>query len=69
MTLSGSKVEGVVDMAEDIEKVVVGKIVEIEPHPNADKLVVCKVDIGSEVLQIVTGAPNVKKAILYRWLW
>lgn len=61
MTLSGSKVEGVVDMAEDIEKVVVGKIVEIEPHPNADKLVVCKVDIGSEVLQIVTGAPNVKE--------
>jgi len=61
MTLSGSKVEGVEDMAGDIEKVVVGKIVELKPHPDADKLVVCKVDVGSEVLKIVTGAPNVKE--------
>lgn len=60
MTMSGSKVEGVEDMGESIEKVVVGKIVEMEPHPNADRLKVCKVDVGSEVLQIVTGAPNVK---------
>ena len=61
MTLSGSKVEGVEDMGRDIEKVVVGKIISIEKHPNADKLRICKVDIGSEVLQIVTGAPNVKE--------
>lgn len=61
MTMSGSKVEGVEDMAEGIEKVVVGKIISMEKHPNADKLSVCKVDIGSEVLQIVTGAPNVKE--------
>ena len=61
MTLSGSKVEGVVDMAEGIEKVVVGKIIAVEPHPNADKLVVCKVDTGREVLQIVTGAPNIRE--------
>lgn len=61
MTLSGSKVEGVEDMGKDIEKVVVGKIVSIENHPDADKLRICKVDTGSEVLQIVTGAPNVKE--------
>lgn len=64
MTLSGSKVEAVEDMGKDIEKVVVGKIVSIEPHPNADRLRICKVDIGSETLQIVTGAPNVKEGDL-----
>lgn len=61
MTLSGSKVEGVEDMGKDIEKIVVGKILYIENHPDADKLVICKVDAGSEVLQIVTGAPNIKE--------
>jgi len=60
MTMSGSKVEGVEDMGEGIEKVVVGKILEMEPHPNADRLKVCKVDAGSEVVQVVTGAPNVR---------
>ncbi len=61
MTMSGSKVEGVENLGKDIEKVVVGKIVGIEKHPDADKLRVCKVDVGSEVLQIVTGAPNVQE--------
>lgn len=61
MTLSGSKVEEVVDMAKNIDKVVVGKIISIEKHPNADKLKICRVDVGNEVLQIVTGAPNVKE--------
>ncbi len=59
ITLSGSKVEGVTKMAKDITNVVTGKVLEIEKHPDADKLVVTKVDIGeSEPLQIVTGAPN-----------
>lgn len=61
MTLSGSKVEGVEDMGKGIEKVVAGKIVSIEKHPDADKLRICKVDVGNELLQIVTGAPNVKE--------
>lgn len=61
MTMSGSKVEGIEDMAGGIENIVVGKIISLEKHPNADKLVVCKVDVGSEVLQVVTGAPNVKQ--------
>jgi len=60
MTMSGSKVEGVEDMGENIDKVVVGRILEMEAHPNADRLKICKVDVGTEVLQIVTGAPNVK---------
>lgn len=64
MTMSGSKVEDVVNMAKDIDKVVVGKIISIEKHPNADKLRICQVDTGNEVLQIVTGAPNVKEGDL-----
>ena len=60
MTLSGSKVEGIEDPGELIEKVVVGKILSMEPHPDADKLKVTKVDEGSDILQVVTGAPNVK---------
>lgn len=59
MTMSGSKVEKIIETAKDIENVVVGKILKIEKHKDADKLVVCKLDIGSELLQIVTGAKNV----------
>ncbi len=58
MTLSGSKVEFFEQLDGDLEKIVVGQIKEIAPHPDADKLVICQVDIGSEVVQIVTGAPN-----------
>lgn len=59
LSSTGSHVESINNFAEDIEKVVVGKIVEITKHPDADKLVVCKIDVGNETLQIVTGAPNV----------
>ena len=60
MTMTGTKMETVEYFGEDIENVVVGKILEINPHPNADKLIVTKVDAGEKVLQIVTGAKNVK---------
>lgn len=63
MTLSGTKVEGFKEFDKNLDKIVVGKINKIEKHPNADKLVVCQVQIdedGTEV-QIVTGAPNVKE--------
>lgn len=59
MTMSGSKVESVENIGKDIKNVVVGKITSIEKHPDADKLVVCQVDIGQETIQIVTGAKNV----------
>lgn len=61
MTLSGSKVEGYVCLDKNLEKIVVGQITKIEPHPDADKLIICQVDIGGESIQIVTGAPNVKE--------
>ncbi|MBE3579450.1 MAG: phenylalanine--tRNA ligase subunit beta [Caldanaerobacter subterraneus] len=60
LTMSGSKVEGIKSYGEEISNVVVGQIVSLEKHPNADKLWVGIVDIGSKKLQIVTGAENIK---------
>ena len=60
MTLSGTKVEGFEQLDADLDKIVIGQIEKIERHPDADKLIVCQVNVGSEVTQIVTGAPNVK---------
>lgn len=58
LTLSGSHVESIESHNDEIVNVVVGKILSIEKHPNADKLVICNVDIGKETLIIVTGAKN-----------
>lgn len=59
MTLSGSKVEGVEKQGEEISNIVLGKIIAIEKHPDADKLQVTKVNVGTETIQIVTGAQNI----------
>ncbi len=59
MTLAGTKVEGFTRSDADLDKIVIGQIKEIAPHPNADKLIICQVDVGEQVIQIVTGAPNV----------
>lgn len=65
ITLSGSHVESYEKKDKNLEKIVVGKIEKIERHPDADKLIVCQVNIGEEVpIQIVTGAPNVKEGDL-----
>jgi len=61
MTLSGTKVEGYEKLDADLDKIVVGQIDKIEKHPDADRLIVCQVNVGTEVVQIVTGAPNVKE--------
>ena len=61
MTLSGTKVEGFEKMDADLDRIVVGQIDKIEKHPDADKLIICQVNIGTETIQIVTGAPNVKE--------
>lgn len=61
MTMSGSKVETIEEMGKEIDKVVVGKIIKTEKHPDADKLTVAQVDVGTEVIQIVTGADNIKE--------
>ena len=61
LTMTGSKVEEIIEKGKDIKNVVVGKILEIKKHPDADKLVVTKVDVGNEKIQIVTGAKNIKE--------
>ncbi|MDD7148516.1 MAG: phenylalanine--tRNA ligase subunit beta [Lachnospiraceae bacterium] len=61
MTLTGTKVEGFERADKNLDKIVIGQIMKIEKHPDADKLIVCQVNIGSETIQIVTGAPNVKE--------
>ena len=61
MTLSGTKVEGYERLDADLKDIVIGQIEKIEKHPDADKLIVCQVNVGSKVIQIVTGAPNVKE--------
>ena len=59
LTMTGSNAEEIISLREEISNVVVGKILSVESHPNADRLLVCKVDVGKEVIQVVTGADNV----------
>lgn len=61
MTMSGSKVEEVIEAGKEISNVLTGKVIRLERHPDADKLVVCQLDVGNEVVQIVTGANNMKE--------
>ncbi len=59
MTLTGTKVETFEKLDADLDKIVIGQILSIERHPDADKLIICQVNIGEKTIQIVTGAPNV----------
>ena len=58
LTLSGSHVESINSLNKGVKDVIVGKILSLEKHPGADKLLICEVDIGKKKLQIVTGATN-----------
>ncbi|MDL2287868.1 phenylalanine--tRNA ligase subunit beta [Oscillospiraceae bacterium OttesenSCG-928-F05] len=61
MTMAGQKIDMVERLDAEIENVVVGNLLSVTAHPNADKLVICSVDVGAEApVQIVTGAKNVK---------
>ncbi|NCR33820.1 MAG: phenylalanine--tRNA ligase subunit beta, partial [Microcystis aeruginosa L211-101] len=65
LTIAGIEVEEIEDRREWAKGVVIGKIIDRQPHPNADKLSVCQVDIGQENLStIVCGAPNARADIL-----
>lgn len=64
VTISGSKIEEYKTEGEDIDKVVVGRLLSVVPHPDSDHLVICSVDVGTETVQIVTGAQNVKEGDL-----
>ncbi len=56
----GFEVEEIINQSESIINVVTGKIIKTDKHPNADKLTICQVDVGKEILQIITGADNIK---------
>ena len=68
MTLSGSKGEYYVELDKNLENIVIGQILKIEKHPDADKLVICQVNVGQEEpVQIVTGVHQTfLKALLFR---
>jgi phenylalanyl-tRNA synthetase beta chain len=59
ITLAGLEVEEIIQTIKPLPGVVIGKVVEVERHPDADRLTICRVDIGTEVSQIICGAPNV----------
>ncbi len=61
LTMSGTEVKKIEDVGENFKDIVIGQVKEFSSHPNADKLSVCKVSIGDEVLNIVCGASNFKK--------
>lgn len=60
MTMSGTKVENYVTLNKNLKNIVVGELLEVKEHPNANKLVICQVNVGGRTVQIVTGAPNIK---------
>lgn len=65
LTMAGLEVEEMASVAPPFEKVVVARVVSVEKHPDADKLKLCKVDVGQgEPLQIVCGAPNVAAGLV-----
>ena len=64
LTMAGLEVEAISDRYDYLDRVVVGRITAVEPHPNADKLKLCRVDIGERSVTVVCGAPNVKKDML-----
>ncbi|MDQ1330948.1 MAG: phenylalanyl-tRNA synthetase beta chain, partial [Thermodesulfobacteriota bacterium] len=64
LTMAGLEVESIINPFDYLEKVVVGRIIEIKPHPNAGKLKICRVDAGDRILQVICGAPNVKENLL-----
>src|SRR4051794_8026123 len=60
LTMAGLEIEGVHRAGPDLQSVVVGEVLAVEKHPDAEKLNVCRVSSGKEELQIVCGAPNVR---------
>ena len=60
LTMAGLEVESIIELNADLDNVVIGEIVSIKPHPNADKLSLCNVITGDRTYDIVCGAPNIK---------
>jgi hypothetical protein len=70
LTLIGTAVESVQPVSTNLENVVVGKILTVEPHPHSSGLKVCKVELGRDVhMTVVCGAPNVKVGMKSHLPW
>ncbi|MFH1284682.1 MAG: phenylalanine--tRNA ligase subunit beta [Candidatus Peregrinibacteria bacterium] len=63
LTLKTAEVEGIIDESKNFEKIIVGQVIQILPHPNADKLKIAKTSIGKETVQIVCGGKNLKEGM------
>ncbi|NIO41462.1 MAG: phenylalanine--tRNA ligase subunit beta, partial [Burkholderiales bacterium] len=64
LTMAGLEVEEILPAAPAFDGVVVGEVLEVSPHPNAEKLRICSVDVGeTDILSIVCGAPNARPGI------
>lgn len=63
ITMAGLEVDGFEPVAGKFSGVIVGEVLKVEPHPDADKLRVCQVAGGAEVVQVVCGAPNVREGL------
>ena len=67
MTLTGTKVEGYSCLDKNLENIVVGEVLSVERHPDADKLVVCQVNVGADAWQeAMTAAPFLRTALRLR---
>ena len=64
LTMTGTKLETIESKGNDIKNVVIGKVIKTEKHPDSDHLIICQVDLGTEKVQIVTGAPNVFEGMI-----
>ncbi|MCP5164853.1 MAG: phenylalanine--tRNA ligase subunit beta [Pseudomonadales bacterium] len=63
ITMAGLEVDAIEPVAGEFSQVVVAQIISVEPHPDADKLRVCQVDVGDDTVQIVCGAPNARAGL------
>lgn len=61
LTMCTSEIETIEEVGGNLDKVVIGKILEVKPHPDSDHLFLTKTDVGGETLDIVSGAPNTVK--------
>ena len=61
LTNLGLEVESIQNPADKLKDFIIAEITEVNPHPNADKLSICKVDLGKKMVNVVCGASNVRK--------
>ena len=64
LTMAGLEVESIAVVGQTLDQILVGRILEVLPHPNADRLSLCRVDTGTDTVQVVCGAPNAAEGVL-----